>query len=139
MSCCFLCSAIVYHADAGCGQVRKRVNALDNLMTSKAVDALINYETVKLFTNEGLEVHRPLMGLNPEADCQLLVLLWACLLNEPHGDGICPTTDCQPSNCLSLNPRGWAAYVWHKHLCLYWGRQGLCHGEKLPTRLLDIC
>ena len=36
--------------------MRKRVNALDNLMTSKAVDALINYETVKLFTNEGLEV-----------------------------------------------------------------------------------
>ena len=37
-------------------QVRKRVNALDNLTTGKAVDALINYETVKLFNNEQLEV-----------------------------------------------------------------------------------
>ena len=37
-------------------QVRKRTNALDNLLTSRAVDALMNYETVKLFTNEQLEV-----------------------------------------------------------------------------------
>lgn len=37
-------------------QVRRRVNALDNLTTGKAVDALLNYETVKLFNNEQLEV-----------------------------------------------------------------------------------
>ena len=37
-------------------QVRKRVNILDNKTTSKAVDALLNYETVKLFNNEQLEV-----------------------------------------------------------------------------------
>lgn len=37
-------------------QVRKRTNALDNLLTARAVDALMNYETVKLFTNENLEV-----------------------------------------------------------------------------------
>lgn len=47
-------------------QVRKRVNALDNLMTSKAVDALINYETVKLFTNEGLEVRHHLGPIWPQ-------------------------------------------------------------------------
>ena len=29
---------------------------LDNLYTNKAVDALLNYETVKLFNNEALEV-----------------------------------------------------------------------------------
>ena len=37
-------------------QVRRRVNALDNLTTGKAIDALLNYETVKLFNNEQLEV-----------------------------------------------------------------------------------
>ena len=37
-------------------QVRKKVNILDNKTTSKAVDALLNYETVKLFNNEQLEV-----------------------------------------------------------------------------------
>ena len=36
--------------------MRKRTNALDNLLTARAVDALMNYETVKLFTNENLEV-----------------------------------------------------------------------------------
>lgn len=37
-------------------QARKQVNKLDNLTTSKAIDALLNYETVKLFNNEQLEV-----------------------------------------------------------------------------------
>ncbi|BDA47349.1 Iron-sulfur clusters transporter atm1, mitochondrial [Coccomyxa sp. Obi] len=37
-------------------EARKRVNALDNKTTSKAIDALLNYETVKLFNNEQLEV-----------------------------------------------------------------------------------
>ena len=37
-------------------QSRKEVNELDNLTTGKAVDALLNYETVKLFNNEKLEV-----------------------------------------------------------------------------------
>ena len=40
----------------GGAQVRKRVNILDNKTTSKAIDALLNYETVKLFNNEQLEV-----------------------------------------------------------------------------------
>ncbi len=37
-------------------QARKKVNKLDNLTTGKAVDALLNYETVKLFNNEQFEV-----------------------------------------------------------------------------------
>ena len=36
--------------------VRKQVNALDNMTTSKAVDALLNAETVALFDNSKLEV-----------------------------------------------------------------------------------
>lgn len=36
--------------------MRKEVNELDNLTTGKAVDVLLNYETVKLFNNEQLEV-----------------------------------------------------------------------------------
>jgi ABC-type transport system involved in Fe-S cluster assembly fused permease/ATPase subunit len=37
-------------------EVRKQVNQLDNLTTSKAVDALLNAETVALFGNKHLEV-----------------------------------------------------------------------------------
>jgi ABC-type transport system involved in Fe-S cluster assembly fused permease/ATPase subunit len=37
-------------------EVRKEVNTLDNLTTSKAVDALLNAETVALFNNQALEV-----------------------------------------------------------------------------------
>jgi len=36
--------------------VRKEVIELDNLTTSKAVDALLNFETVTLFNNQALEV-----------------------------------------------------------------------------------
>ncbi|KAK9823970.1 hypothetical protein WJX72_006707 [[Myrmecia] bisecta] len=36
--------------------VRKRTIELDNLTTGKAVDVLLNYETVKLFNNEALEL-----------------------------------------------------------------------------------
>jgi len=49
-------------------QARKKVNKLDNLTTGKAVDALLNYETVKLFNNEQFEVqtiftaHIPCVG-----------------------------------------------------------------------------
>jgi hypothetical protein len=40
-------------------EVRKQVNQLDNLTTSKAVDALLNAETVALFNNRQLEVRLP--------------------------------------------------------------------------------
>lgn len=39
-------------------EVRKQVNTLDNLTTSKAVDALLNAETVTLFNNQALEVQQ---------------------------------------------------------------------------------
>lgn len=39
-------------------EVRKQVNQLDNLTTSKAVDALLNAETVALFGNRQLEVNQ---------------------------------------------------------------------------------
>ncbi|KAG1664530.1 hypothetical protein FOA52_012997 [Chlamydomonas sp. UWO 241] len=38
--------------------VRKEVIELDNLTTSKAVDALLNFETVTLFNNQSLEVRQ---------------------------------------------------------------------------------
>ncbi|KAL4854966.1 ATP-binding cassette sub-family B member 6 [Chlorella vulgaris] len=38
------------------GQVRKQMNKLDNERESKATDCLLNYETVKLFGNEGFEL-----------------------------------------------------------------------------------
>jgi hypothetical protein len=41
-------------------EVRKQVNQLDNLTTSKAVDALLNAETVALFNNRQLEVSQQL-------------------------------------------------------------------------------
>lgn len=56
-------------------QVRKRVNILDNKTTSKAVDALLNYETVKLFNNEQLEV-RPVYHANACSICPLRRWEW---------------------------------------------------------------
>lgn len=57
-SCCaaataLLCPPLVLQQAT---EVRKEVNELDNLTTAKAIDSLINYETVKLFNNELLEV-----------------------------------------------------------------------------------
>lgn len=37
------------------GQFRREVNQLDNARSGKATDALLNFETVKIFGNEGLE------------------------------------------------------------------------------------
>lgn len=41
---------------AAAADIRKEVNVLDNQTTGKAVDALLNYETVALFNNQALEV-----------------------------------------------------------------------------------
>lgn len=38
-------------------EARREVNEADNLVTSKAVDALLNFETVVLFNNQKLEVN----------------------------------------------------------------------------------
>lgn len=50
--------ALPTHTGQVATDVRKEVNNLDNLTTSKAVDALLNYETVTLFDNQALEVGR---------------------------------------------------------------------------------
>lgn len=71
-------------------EVRKEVNELDNLTTGKAVDVLLNYETVKLFNNEQHEVDQYdayLLGFQVSC-CAVLcsallcsaVLLWCELL-----------------------------------------------------------
>lgn len=39
--------------------IRKEVNVLDNQTTGKAVDALLNYETVALFNNQVLLTQTP--------------------------------------------------------------------------------
>lgn len=39
-------------------QSRKVLNVLDTMVSGRAVDTLINYETVKLFNNQQLEVSR---------------------------------------------------------------------------------
>jgi ATP-binding cassette, subfamily B, heavy metal transporter len=39
-------------------QFRKRMNELDTATQAKAVDSLLNYETVKYFNNEGFELNR---------------------------------------------------------------------------------
>lgn len=38
------------------GKIRKRMNALDNAREGRATDMLLNYETVKFFCNEQLEL-----------------------------------------------------------------------------------
>ena len=60
-------------------EVRRRVNILDNLTTTKAVDALLNAETVALFNNRGEGRAAP--G-NPNAICMCCtdaLLCWASL------------------------------------------------------------
>ncbi|XVN74430.1 ATM1-type heavy metal exporter [Oligella sp. MSHR50489EDL] len=37
---------------------RRQMNTLDSMANSKAIDALMNYETVKYFDNEGYEINR---------------------------------------------------------------------------------
>ncbi len=57
-------------------QARKKVNKLDNLTTGKAVDALLNYETVKLFNNEQFEVGTIILHLQP---CSCAAMEACCL------------------------------------------------------------
>lgn len=61
-TCCAVCMQAAV-------EVRKQVNQLDNLTTSKAVDALLNAETVALFGNRQLEV-RGLTGTTRSAWAQ---------------------------------------------------------------------
>lgn len=38
--------------------MRRRMNSLDSMANTQAIDALINYETVKYFNNEAYEINR---------------------------------------------------------------------------------
>lgn len=46
--------------------MRKEVNKLDNLTTGKAVDALLNFETVALFNNQVTLLSPEPSSANPE-------------------------------------------------------------------------
>lgn len=46
------------HVTTLAAEKRRQVNTLENLTTSKTVDALINYETVTLFNNQDLETNQ---------------------------------------------------------------------------------
>jgi ABC-type transport system involved in Fe-S cluster assembly fused permease/ATPase subunit len=46
------------HITTQAAESRKQVNKLENLATGKAVDALLNYETVVQFNNQKLEVEQ---------------------------------------------------------------------------------
>lgn len=72
VSCAVLC--YVVRPLQAAVEVRKQVNQLDNLTTSKAVDALLNAETVALFGNRQLEVRR--QGLLLSACCRTRFSLW---------------------------------------------------------------
>jgi hypothetical protein len=54
------------------------VNKLDNMTTGKAVDALLNYETVKLFNNEQLEARLAHLALCVPAGGLLMIDRISC-------------------------------------------------------------
>lgn len=82
--------------------MRKEVNELDNLTTGKAVDVLLNYETVKLFNNEQLEVDQYdayLLGFQVTFCCSQSSIAipflhhkcaWGMLLDLPCPPGLPP-------------------------------------------------
>ena len=81
-------------------QARKKVNKLDNLTTGKAVDALLNYETVKLFNNEQFEVGTSRLHLQP---CSKAVMEACCSVLCPDDWGLGPApqaTEDQGLRCL---------------------------------------
>lgn len=98
LACCWCCSAtqfcnLAFHNTDDPGlvllqaavEVRKQVNQLDNLTTSKAVDALLNAETVALFGNRQLEVSPALNLLQQWPATALRQLQGVSNLNHPAG------------------------------------------------------
>ena len=111
-------------------QARKKVNKLDNLTTGKAVDALLNYETVKLFNNEQFEVRQTQFAHS--LSCTPLY----------HSAGItCPwtrsLTSCALCRWMSMicfcpdtSRRLWPRRMWQ--LCLTQARASSCRQASLP-------
>lgn len=62
-------------------KIRKIMNAADNEANSKAIDSLLNYETVKYFNNEQLEVDRYDSCLKKYQDASLKTSTSLSLLN----------------------------------------------------------
>jgi len=60
---------------------RREMNELDSRAHSRAIDALLNYETVKYFNNEGFEAHRYEQGLEAFRRAQVKSQTTLSLLN----------------------------------------------------------
>ncbi len=65
--------------------MRRRMNSLDSMANTQAIDALINYETVKYFNNESYEIHRYDSNLGSWVDSAVKNQISLNLLNAGQG------------------------------------------------------
>ena len=75
-------------------EVRKEVNKLDNQTTGKAIDALLNFETVALFNNQVPQPPPEHLGLYtfPHTPCTQFLKFYALACNRGH----CATSRSTP-------------------------------------------
>ncbi len=65
--------------------MRRRMNSLDSMANTQAIDALINYETVKYFNNESYEINRYDTNLGQWVDSAVKNQISLNLLNAGQG------------------------------------------------------
>ncbi len=65
--------------------MRRRMNSLDSMANTQAIDALINYETVKYFNNESYEINRYDSNLGHWVDSAVKNQISLNLLNAGQG------------------------------------------------------
>ncbi|MGH8843457.1 MAG: ABCB family ABC transporter ATP-binding protein/permease, partial [Advenella sp.] len=65
--------------------MRRRMNSLDSMANTQAIDALINYETVKYFNNESYEINRYDTNLGDWVDSAVKNQISLNLLNAGQG------------------------------------------------------
>ncbi|MGO3123101.1 MAG: ABCB family ABC transporter ATP-binding protein/permease, partial [Advenella sp.] len=65
--------------------MRRRMNSLDSMANTQAIDALINYETVKYFNNESYEINRYDTNLGGWVDSAVKNQISLNLLNAGQG------------------------------------------------------
>lgn len=70
--------------------MRRRMNSLDSMANTQAIDALINYETVKYFNNEAYEINRYDENLGKWVDSSVKNQVSLNILNA--GQGVIITT-----------------------------------------------
>ncbi|MBK1779786.1 ABC transporter ATP-binding protein/permease [Advenella sp. WQ 585] len=70
--------------------MRRRMNSLDSMANTQAIDALINYETVKYFNNEAYEINRYDENLSKWVDSSVKNQISLNILNA--GQGVIITT-----------------------------------------------